>query len=155
MVGTGKYLSYLREMASLTVGPDVDPQMVEWASRLRLAVMPLSRQLRQQATEAFTPTQLSVIGTIHRHGPVSLGDLAARERLSPPTISKVVAAIEAEGLIERIADPEDRRVCRVRVTRGGERWIERGRAARNEWLAERIAALAAAVPVLERLVDDE
>lgn len=141
----------------------VDPLVLEWASRLRLTVVPLARQLRQQTAEAFTPTQLSVIGTIHRHGPISLGDLAARERLSPPTISKVVAAIEAEGVIERIPDPEDRRVCRVRVTRSGERWIERSRAARNEWLAERIAALApaeraalaAAVPVLERLVDDE
>lgn len=109
----------------------------------------------------FTPTQLTVIGAIHRHGPISLGELAARERLSPPTISRVVAALEETGMIERAPDAHDRRVYRVRTTADGARWIERSRTARNEWLAGRIAALsaperaalAAALPVLDRLVE--
>ena len=142
--------------------PTLDTQVSASARRLRLAAVPLVRQLRQQAIGTFTPTQLSVIGAIHRDGPIALGDLAARERLSPPTISKVVAALEDTGFIERIPDAQDRRVCRVRVTPSGQAWIERNQAVRDEWLAARIAALDPAeraalddaLPVLERLLGE-
>jgi DNA-binding MarR family transcriptional regulator len=135
---------------------------VELAATLRLAIAPLERQLRQQRADQFTPTQLSVIGAIFRHGPITIGDLAAQERLSPPTISRVVVVLEEHGLIERISDREDRRICRVAITASGRHWIDEGRARRNAWLAARIsrlgpadrAALALAVPVLERLVDE-
>ena len=137
--------------------------VVEWAARLRAAVAPLERHLRQQGADPYTPTQLSVIGAIYRHGPIPIGELASRERLSAPTISKVVASLEAAGIVERFPDAQDRRVCRVAITPAGQRWITKGRAQRNEWLADKIinlsaadrAALASAIPVLERLIGEE
>lgn len=136
----------------------------EWARQLRAAVVPLARQLRQQRVEdSFTPTQRTVLGTIHRYGPISLGDLAARERLSPSRISSVVTALEDAEFVTRIYDRRDRRVCRVETTAVGEKWIEQSEAAASDWLAGRIAvlapaeraALAAAVPVIESLISDE
>lgn len=135
----------------------------ELADALRMAVGPLARQLRQQASEPLTATQTSVVSSICRWGPISLGELAAREQLSPPMISKVVAALEHEGFVERLADARDRRVCRVRLSSEGVRWVEEGRARRNAWLAGRLAALttaeretiASAVQGLQRLIDDD
>lgn len=140
-----------------------DRQLVEWTARLRVAIVLLVRQLRQHAVGSFTPTQLSVLGSIHRHGPLSLGDVAVHEHLSLPTISKVVAALEADGVVERLSDDRDRRVCLVATTPSGALWIEDTRARRDAWLAARLAGLpaadqallAAAVPVIERLIDEE
>jgi DNA-binding MarR family transcriptional regulator len=136
--------------------------VMDLAARLRTTVVPLARQLRQ-ADARFTPTQLTVLGSIHRNGPLSLGDLSARERLSPPMISRVVASLEEEGVVERMFDASDRRVCLVRISEDGERWIRQTRADRDAWLAQRLAmlgpdeldALMAAAPVLEHLVDED
>lgn len=138
-------------------------QLVELSSRLRAVVSPLERKLRQQAPDRFTPTQLSVLGAIYRHGPLSLSDLAAGEQLSAPTISKAVASLEDAGVILRIPDPDDRRICRVTVSEVGDRWIQTGRAQRNKWLAERMArltqqdraSLAAAVTLLEQILAED
>jgi len=97
--------------------------VVEWAARLRAAVAPLERQLRRQGTDPYTPTQLSVIGAIYRQGPIPIGELAGRERLSAPTVSKAVASLEEAGIVEGFPDAEDRRVCRVAITAAGKRWI--------------------------------
>jgi DNA-binding MarR family transcriptional regulator len=137
-------------------------KVIDLAARLRTIIVPLARQLRQ-ANGRFTPTQLTVMGSIHRHGPLSLGDLSARERLSPPMISRVVASLEEEGVVERMFDASDRRVCLVRISDEGERWIEETRAERDAWLAQRLAtlgpdelkALMAAAPLLQRLVDED
>jgi DNA-binding MarR family transcriptional regulator len=146
---------------SVPHGSTTDETIEDWAARLRSVVPPLERSLRSQSPDNVTPTQLSVFGAIYRHGPLALGELAHRERLSPPTISKVVSSLEDRGLIERLRDAEDRRVCRVVVSQTGHEFIHEGRARRNAWLAARIealsererSALVAAIPVLERLVE--
>lgn len=132
------------------------------AARLRTVLGPLSRQLRQQSSDPLTATQVSVLGSIHHHGPLSLGEVAHREQLSPPMISKVVAALEELGFVERVQDSDDRRVWLVESSPAGRDWIELGRARRDAWLAERLAALSpdelaalsAAVPALETLVGE-
>lgn len=137
---------------------EADP--VEWASRFSAAIVPLGRLLRSVARDRFTPTQLSVLGSIARHGPLSLRDLAGRERLSPPSITKVVAVLETEGVVERLPDPGDRRVCLVRTTEAGAAWLEAGRVERDAWLGVRLgtlpedqrAAIEAALPALETLL---
>lgn len=132
------------------------------AAELRAVLGPLSRQLRQQPSDPLTATQVSVLASIHAHGPISLGDVAALERLSPPMITKVVRALDGVGFVERVRDPADRRICLVRVSARGNEWIEHGRARRDAWLAERLAALppadaaalATAAPILGRLTSD-
>lgn len=132
------------------------------AARLRAVLGPLARELRQQSSESLSATQVSVLGSIHRHGPLPLGELATRERLSPPRISKVVDGLEEAGFVKRTRGRTDRRVWLVSTTPEAGRWIEQGRARRDAWLAERLVemrddeleALADAIPVLERLLGE-
>lgn len=131
------------------------------AARLRSVIPPLNRLLRQQTGGPLTPTQGSVLGSIDRFGPIGLTDLAGREQLSLPMISKVVTLLEREGLVERLRDPDDGRAWRVQVSDHGQRWFAARRERRDRWLAEELGrlddddrrAVDAALPALERLVD--
>ncbi len=130
-------------------------------ARLRLIALRLARRMRQQASEGgtITPSQLSVLSVVHRRGPLRLGDLADRERVSKSTITRIVARLEADGYVERWADPEDGRSSLVVVAPRGERFLEtatnRADADLNRQFAklsgEDQAAIAAAVPAFERL----
>ncbi|MFZ4517430.1 MAG: MarR family winged helix-turn-helix transcriptional regulator [Microthrixaceae bacterium] len=131
------------------------------APRLQMVVTRLARRMRREAGSEMTPSQLSVLASIHRHGPITLGDLAGCERVAPPTITKVVGKLEEDGLVQRITDAADRRVVRVITTTAGDHLVTSNRARKVAWLDERIEALpardrarlAGAVQVLERLVD--
>lgn len=120
-----------------------DPSSAEiaMAARLRLSATRLARRLRQQSDTGLTPTQLSALAAVERHGPVTLGDLAQHERVAPPTVTKVVAKLEADGFLTRQADPDDRRSTLVAATRSGRRLLEGTRTRKDAWLAERIASL--------------
>src|SRR5436190_23893425 len=83
------------------------------AQSLRLAVMRLARRLRQQSEPDITPSMLSALSTIERHGPMTLSELAAYERVQPPTITSVLGRLESAGLIARDTDVDDRRVSWV------------------------------------------
>lgn len=132
------------------------------AAHLRATIAPLSRLLRQRVGGHLTPTQSTVLGSIVRHGPISISDLAAREQLSLPVVSKAVSALEDSDLVERIKVPEDRRVCRIQVSEHGEGWLDESRARRDSWLAERLAsldpseldAIDTALGPLQRLIDE-
>ncbi len=113
------------------------------AGRLRLSVTRLSRRLRQEAADGHTPSQLSALSVIVNEGPMTLGQVAERERVAPPSITKVVTKLEAEGLVERSADPTDGRVTHVTATKAGRNLIEEGRRRRTTWLAARIKSLPA------------
>ena len=134
----------------------VDDELV---GRLRLSVARLARLLRQQDESGMTPTMTATLATIAREGPLTLGALAAAEQVAPPTVTKAIDKLEAEGLVERIIDENDRRVCRVQITAAGHQQIEANRSRRNAWLADQLAGLsadererlAAAVDVLEHL----
>ncbi len=103
-----------------------------------------------------------MLGSVAYRGPIRLSDLAVVERLSAPMISKVVAALKADDLIERLTDPDDGRASLVQISAHGHHWLEESRERRDRWLAERLAtldgaelaALTAALPVLERVVGD-
>jgi DNA-binding MarR family transcriptional regulator len=137
----------------------VDP--LEVASRLRLSVARLHRTLRQHADTGLSPSQLSALVAVSRHGSMTLGELAAHEGVAPPTISGVVARLEADGNLVRAADPDDGRVVRVSATPDGAALIRRIRERKDAWLAERLGALdadellrvAAALDVLERFTE--
>ena len=90
----------------------------ELAADLRLVVGRLARSLRQADDGGLTPSQLSALSSIDALGSVRLGDLAAAERVTSPTLTKIVANLEAAGLVQRSADPDDRRAARVSLTAG-------------------------------------
>ena len=131
----------------------------ELAGRLRLAVTRLARQMRQQTDTGLSPTLLATLATVESAGPLTLGDLAVREQVAPPTITRAVTGLEGEGLVVRRIDTTDRRVARVEVTPAGRRLLERARTRKNAWLARRLRGLrpdeaerlAEAVAILERL----
>src|SRR5688572_28044415 len=127
------------------------------ASRFRQALMPLVRQLRTNVDEGMTPGQMSALGTILRLGPITLGDLAAAERVTPPMATKLANALEEKALVERLPCADDKRVVRLQLAPEGTALVERARQRRDAWLAELFAeltteervALAAAVDVIE------
>jgi DNA-binding MarR family transcriptional regulator len=116
----------------------------ELAPRLRLAVTRLARRLRQQADlPGVSPTQVSALSTIERAGPLTLGDLAALERVQPPTITSAVARMEEQGLVLRRVDEKDRRVHRVEITAVGRKLLDKSRSRKNAYLERRLHALSA------------
>ena len=130
------------------------------AGRLRFAVARMARLLRQQDQSGYGPTFIAALATVGSHGPITLGDLAAREQVAPPTITKVVEKLVAHGLAARSADATDRRISRVAITPKGARQLQTYRTRRTEWLADRLrgldpaelARLAAAVDILEKII---
>jgi DNA-binding MarR family transcriptional regulator len=128
-------------------------------SQLRLVVLRLSRRLRQQAVGEITASQLSALSVVANHGELSLGELAAIERIAPPSMTRIAARLEEGGLLERRVDAVDRRVARVAVSPAGEALLAETRTRRDAFLAARLpeftveerALLAKAVPLLERL----
>lgn len=135
----------------------------ELVPRLRLAVMRLSRRLRQEAETGTNPSMLSALASIERLGPLTLGELAEVERVQPPTITRVVARLAEERLVAKEADAEDRRVTRVRLTQPGRQLLERARKRKNAYLAKQLrrldeadlAKLSHAVEVLERILEED
>lgn len=144
--------------------PTYSPQAVaEMAARLRLSSTRLARRLRQQAGTGHTPSQLSALATVERHGPLTLGTLAEHERVAPPSITKLLAKLEADGLVERATDPDDRRVQRVSITKAGRDLMAESRRRKTTWLTARIrelppeeqARLADALDVLDHLTTQD
>lgn len=131
----------------------------EMAASLRLSATRLARRLRQEAGSGLTPSQLSALAMISHHGPLTLGALAEREAVAPPSITKVVAKLEADQLVRRTADPDDRRFSHVQTTEAGEALLAENRRRKTAWLTARIGELPVedrrrlveALDVLDRL----
>ncbi len=131
----------------------------ELATRLRFALIPLVRLLRQQNGPDLSAGQASALATINRHGPITVGELAEAERVSSPMITKIAKGLEEQGLVTRTTDQADRRVTRLEITPEGSHRLERSRHRKNAWLATRfgtldaddLAAVEAIIPVLEKL----
>ena len=139
-------------------GASNDP--AETAEKLHSAAIHLLRRLRRQdVATGQTAPRLSALSVIVYAGPLTLGALAAAEQVRPPTMTRIVAALEADGLVERQPSPDDKRVTLVRATPAGERLLHEGRRRRTAQLAQQLAALPArdratlarAADLLERL----
>jgi DNA-binding MarR family transcriptional regulator len=132
------------------------------ASELRATVTRLARRLRnQRADESMSIGRLAALGTLDRHGPLTPGELAAHERIQPPSMTRIVAALEDAGLITRTDHPTDRRQVLVALSPGGKALLREDRRRRDAWLAQRmreldpsdLAVLRQAAAVLGRLAD--
>jgi DNA-binding MarR family transcriptional regulator len=126
------------------------------ASRLRLAVVRLNRRLRAQrdAEAVVTLTQLSAMASLHRHGPMTPGELAACERVQPPSMTRVIAALTDSGFVDRSPHPTDGRQTVVALTTAGRDYVDAEVSARERWLDAQLAQLTADErDVLSRAVD--
>src|SRR5918992_5084704 len=95
------------------------PLTSDLASRLRLDIARMARRLRQEAGAGLSPSQTAALATIERHGPLTPSELALRERVQRPTVTRVLARLEEAGLIVRAADPTDRRSALLSASPAG------------------------------------
>lgn len=113
------------------------------ASRLRLAVVRLNRRLRAQSTDSkITLSQLSALFCLVKAGSMTPGELAAKEGVQPPSMTRVIAALEEAGFVARRAHPTDGRQAIVDVTEAGYARTEEEVTARERWLESHLADLS-------------
>lgn len=129
----------------------------EQASHVRLAVTRLARRLRQEAHSELTPSLMAALATIGNHGPITPSELAERERVQRPNATKIVARLEAAGLVERIEAPADKRSSLISLNAEGAQLLHAIRSKKDAYLAQRLEALSAAereqlAELLERLL---
>jgi DNA-binding MarR family transcriptional regulator len=137
----------------------VEPSVAELSNRLQVSLARMSRMLRRETPSPLGQSSLSTLATLAAEGPLRVGDLAAREGVRPPTMTKIVGNLEEHRLAERLADPVDRRAGLIRLTPAGEEYLAGTRSARASHLAAHLAeltpaqrrAIAAALPALEAL----
>ncbi|MPZ28647.1 MAG: MarR family transcriptional regulator [Micromonosporaceae bacterium] len=128
---------------------------------LRLSLVRLARRVRKRAATGMTPSQLSALSTIERHGSLRPGRLAEAEQINKSSVTRLVAHLEAGGLIVRTPDAEDARSSQVQLTAEGRRLMAESSHRADAYLARQIAALSpgeqrrllAAAPVLQRLLE--
>jgi DNA-binding MarR family transcriptional regulator len=133
------------------------------AAHLRLGITRTARRLRQEAGGSLSPSQSAALATVERHGPLTPSELALRERVQRPTATQVLGRLETAGLVQRAADPVDRRSFLVSVTPAGRDLLAAQRTRKDAYLARRLdtldtadrATLARAAELLERLFVEE
>jgi DNA-binding MarR family transcriptional regulator len=134
------------------------------ASALRISVSRLARRLRAERLARgvgleLSETQLAALAALERHEAMTPGELAEHEKVQPPSMTRVIAALEERGLVMRAPHPTDRRQVMLTATDQGKELVRQSRRLRDAWLAQRLrelspaerATLRAAAPVLEKL----
>ena len=132
----------------------------ELAALLRPSLLRLTRLVRNQRVDtSVTLTALSVLGSLYKHGPMSAGELAAFERVQPPSMTKVLTGLEEKSLVRREPAPNDRRQAIIAITDSGIALLDSERRSRDLWLSRRVQTLTAderallhrVVPILDKL----
>jgi DNA-binding MarR family transcriptional regulator len=139
------------------------PPIAEVAGHLRLVVARTARRLRQEASADLSPSLISALASVDRHGPLTPSELASHERVQRPTVTRVLARLEELGLIERAPDPADRRSALISTSAEGRALLRRQRSRKDLYLARRLATLEPdelatldrAAAILERMLDEE
>jgi DNA-binding MarR family transcriptional regulator len=141
--------------------PAVTRTDTELSSTLRVSVMRLARRLRRERPDhGLGLTQLAALGTLERCGPMTPRALAEHEKVQPPSMTRTLASLESQGLVERNPHPTDGRQFIVEITADGRGLMKEDRRRRDAWLAKTIAehttaeeraVLRAAAPLLDRL----
>src|SRR3954447_11547106 len=137
------------------------PSETVLSSALRISVMRLSRRMRQErdSSAGLTASQLAAMATLRRHGPLTAGDLASHEKVSPPSMTRILGHLSDLGMVERRSSPADGRQVLVELSEEGHRLLAADQRRRDEWLSSRLqelteqerAQLRAVVPILDRL----
>jgi DNA-binding MarR family transcriptional regulator len=130
------------------------------AGQLRLTIVRTARRLRQEAGADLSPSLTAALSTVERHGPLTPSEVAVREGIQRPTVTRVLARLEEQGLIERMIDPRDKRSSLVTATKDGRELLAELRTRKTAFLASRIerldpgerATLERAADILERML---
>jgi DNA-binding MarR family transcriptional regulator len=134
------------------------------ADALRPVLLRVGRELRREARAVgISPEQVSLLVAIKYAPGIGVRELAARERVSPPAMSKHVDRLERDGLVARTPSADDRRRVGLTLTDEGQRMLRRVRSRRTAWLASRLgelspaelAAVEAAVEPLSHLLRED
>lgn len=144
----------------------LDTTLTGSAARLRLAIVRTSRRLRQEAAGAvgeLTPTSVSALATVERHGPLTPSELAEIERVKRPTATRTLHHLHEAGLIDRAPDPADGRSALLSISAAGRERLRRLRGRKNAYLARRmrdlppddVETLERAASILERMLESE
>jgi DNA-binding MarR family transcriptional regulator len=135
----------------------------EAAAHLRLAITRTARRMRQEAGTELRASSASALTTVELHGPLTPSELADIERIKRPTATRLLRALEVEGLIERTPDPQDGRSALITLTAEGRERLRRLRRRKNAYLARRmrdldpgeVATLEQAAEILERVLEGD
>ncbi len=112
------------------------------ASALRLSVMRLARRMRlQRADTSLTLSQLAALSTLERHGRLTPRELADHEKVQPPSMTRLVASLEAGQLVTRTPHPTDGRQVLLTVTPAAKALLAEDRRRREAWLSQQLADL--------------
>ena len=112
------------------------------ASTLRLSVMRLARRMRAQRAEtSLTLSQLATLATLDRHGALTPGELAAHEKVQPPSMTRLLSVLEDKALVSRAPHPTDGRQALMTISAEGQALLREDRRRRDAWLAQRMRAL--------------
>ncbi|SEE93808.1 MarR family transcriptional regulator [Ruania alba] len=114
------------------------------ASRLRMTLLRTSRKLRAEQAGQLSETHRSVLASVVTNGPFTPSELAAREHVQPPSMTRTIRGLEEAGLLARTTHPTDRRQVLVTATEAGNVYIKETRRRRDEWLARRLKSLTPA-----------
>ena len=134
------------------------------AGRLRLAVVRLNRRLRaQRIDQTVSLTQIAALSTLRKCGALTPGKLAAKEGVQPPSMTRVIAALEDMGFVERSPHPTDGRQSIVALTAAGITFLEKTISVREAWLDRKLAELSAedretlgrAAEIIDRMAGNE
>lgn len=133
------------------------------SQRLAQAVARLNRRLRQERQSDLTATQLSVLGSVRVLGPATPSQIAARERVSQPSVTRTIKCLLDDAYITKTPHPDDGRQVLVAMSDLGEKVLEEERQRRDLWLDRRLAALSTderarlrdATDLLVRLAEDD
>jgi DNA-binding MarR family transcriptional regulator len=147
----------------VTTSKGAGAELIDVASRLRLAIVRVARRMRQEASADLSPTLTAALGTVDRHGPLTPSELAEIERVQRPTATRIVGRLTELELIERTADPRDARSFLITASPAGRRLLRRLRGRKNAYLARRlrelepseVATLARAATILEDVLERE
>jgi DNA-binding MarR family transcriptional regulator len=142
-------------MPALTTPP------VQRVTTLRMVTLRLTRRLRRHSGIALTPSQLSALSALERHGPMALGRLAEHEQIGKSTLTRLISRLEELDLVDRERGDPDGRSWVVALTEEGKRLSYETGLRADAYLARQIAALDPkdqklineALPALERLLE--
>jgi DNA-binding MarR family transcriptional regulator len=131
-------MSYAKNMPTVAQQVRTDGGL---ASALAATVTRLSRRLRKERGSDLTASQLAILGTIRRRGPITIGAVAAHEGVRPPSMTRAINSLVEAGLVTRASSPEDGRQVLVQLSDIGDQRLAAERRRRDQWMAQRLAGL--------------